>query len=706
MDRPIRVADDNLIPLTDDEVAAFFQDLTKDNDGFVTFAELEAKLHEVHETLAPEPQKHHLHHPARQDLEKHTGHGDDGLHVFLCSLMPDCESRLSREEFIARVKKWEVPSQEQTDTKDAEAEFAAQGRKMPLRRRVRAYWSVHGPVLCFMAFVVALQLAFGLWQMIIYLQNPLARRAFGWGVVVAKVSAGVLYPTLFFMLLSMSRHFSTWLRRSYWISRFVNWDLSEAFHIKMSIIGLSFATLHAIGHLTGSFVFGSQRQRQDTVAQALGPDAVPRPYVAYVRSLPGWSGITALGLFWTISLLSMPFIRKRSYEIFQLGHLLMFPLIGLLCAHGTAALLQSPMLGYWLAFPALLVIFERSWRFIRGFMTIPATARLLDDETVLVTCKHPHGHDWRYSAGQYLLLQVPKVSFFQWHPFTISSCRGNTLQVHIKRDGDWTNRLAEVIDGAEELKLGIDGPFGAPAQRFYDYDYSIIVGGGIGITPFSALLTDLEESFTDHRDPWTERRHFRSLSRPSSRPSSPTRPSPASTSSASAPPDALDPKPLERHPRFRAPDKRVDFHWTVREKNNLLWFSDLLNRALRRADHLPDAGPLALNIHTRITAKRKDLATHVFRYLLDSYRTPAAPYSALTGLNQPSHFGRPDFDAILERHFLDLVEAGRREEKVGVFYCGAPVVGEVLSDSCHRLTSKARDMGLRIRYDFLMEVFG
>jgi respiratory burst oxidase len=73
-----------------------------------------------------------------------------------------------------------------------------------------------------MAFVVALQVAIGLWQMVIYIRKPLVRAAFGWGVILAKASAGVLYPTLFFMLLSMSRHFSTFLRRSYWISRFVN----------------------------------------------------------------------------------------------------------------------------------------------------------------------------------------------------------------------------------------------------------------------------------------------------------------------------------------------------------------------------------------------------------------------------------------------------------------------------------------------------
>jgi respiratory burst oxidase len=317
------------------------------------------------------------------------------------------------------------------------------------------------------------------------------------------------------------------------------------------------------------------------------------------------------------------------------------------------------MLGYWLVFPALLVTFERTWRFARGFMSVPARAKVLDSETMEITCTHPKGQDWQYSAGQYILLQIPKISLFQWHPFTISSCRGDILQVHIKFDGDWTKKLAEVLPNDEDTRVGIDGPFGAPAQRFYDYKYSIIVGGGIGVTPFSAILTDLEDCFTERKDPWAERRRSRSISCRRSRQSS----------RAQSESDKPEQEPVAKHPN---PDRRIDFHWTVREKNNLLWFSDLLNRAIEGSYSLSSQGNLEVNINTHITAKRKNISTHIFRYLLDSYRTPAAPYSALTGLKQPSHFGRPDFDTILEKHFDDLVQAGVKERKVGVFVSATP----------------------------------
>jgi len=86
-------------------------------------------------------------------------------------------------------------------------------------------------------------------------QTSPSDRALGWGVIVAKFSAGALYPTLFFMLISMSRWIATWLRRSYIVSRFINADFHQSFHVRMSIVGLLLASLHAIGHLTGTFLY-------------------------------------------------------------------------------------------------------------------------------------------------------------------------------------------------------------------------------------------------------------------------------------------------------------------------------------------------------------------------------------------------------------------------------------------------------------------
>jgi predicted ferric reductase len=734
--------------LDQEEINDFFHDLDADNDGYVTIEDLTAKLQQVYDALSPPNLRDSG--SNESELEKHgdrTSRSRSNLKVLIEELLPDCgPRRLNREAFTAQVQNWEIPSQKRTDGEKQTNEDLARHQRIPLRRRLWAYWAVNGPWLCFMTIVVALIVGMATWLLIDYLCfKPRVRHALGWGIILAKTCAGALYPTMFFMLLSMSRHFATFLRgqsaQSYWLGKFVNWDLSRGFHVKMSILALTLATLHGIGHLAGTMYYSSQPEHQGALFPALGPYEKPA-YVDKVGTLPGITGIASLGCFWTMALLGMPFIRKRWYEVFQLGHLLMFPMIGMLCAHGTDKLIQAPMLGYWLAFPALLVTVERGWRLARGFMGIRGKAVLLDEDTVHLTCRHPKGRDWRYSAGQYVLLQVPGISFFQWHTFTISGCRGDMLQVHIKVSGDWTKKMRDYVaehGEGEDIKVAVDGPFGAPAQRFYDYDYSIVVGGGIGVTPFAAILNDLEQrcwafrSLPKHLGLSTSMARLRqslssvSLGGHSSRSRMFSGSSSPSRSGSSTPPMPTYDGSLGRHssgtrlftaasssrsrsgsltpsttassftladdyrslsgdtetgsltprssisgkstPQGKIPTvtRRVDFHWMVRNENNVSWFSDLLNRAIDGAFPLSQHGELELNINTHVTAKQKGISTHVFRYLLNDYRTPEMPCSALTGLKQASNFGRPDLDAILERHFQDLVQAGVRKKKVGVF---------------------------------------
>ncbi|KAE8267158.1 hypothetical protein A4X09_0g5188 [Tilletia walkeri] len=773
-------------PLTDEEILSFFHDISGSKTAsHITFAQLEAKLHQVHEVLAPNPKKHHLHHPSRAELE-----GGNGLHSFLVSLLPDVDDgekqsgeaeqsqrdinanfQISKDDFLKEVQGWNVPSPDQSrsDAQAEEADAVEYEKKLPFRRKLAAHWSVEGPTYLFMTFVIALQLAFGLWQGFIYVKNQPIRQALGWGVIVAKFSAGALYPTLFFMLISMSRWIATLLRRSYLISRFINADFHQSFHVRLSIVGLLLATLHAIGHLTGTFLYSSRPgQAQDVIAAG----KPVRSYREYVSTLPGWSGLVSLGLFWTIALLSSPKIRKWNYEVFQIGHLLMFPMVGFLAAHGTAKLLQGPMLGYWLVFPTIAILLERLHRIYRSLRPIQARLEVLDDDTVCLTARHPRNKDWRYSAGQYILLQIPRLSKFQFHPFTISACVDDCLQVHIKTsEGDWTSALRELaleVGPDADVRIGIDGPFGAPAQRFYDYQKSIIVGSGIGITPFVAALTDLEQkAIQGDISPWRKRRlpsMQRALSRTTSFPAQVVtrmRSRSSSTSdvngnrtsglvSSAALREALSngkrqsddeatiiaaegetavaPSPQKEAEKDStavpsSKQRRVDFIWLVRDKSHLLWFSDLLNRvadyasshrkqqqegtdATTRASGSTDVEPVDLRINTFITAKRKNISTHVFRILLDRYRSDASPVSALTGLRTESSFGRPDLEAIMTKFYEDVVLTEGFRGNIGVFFCGTPIIGRVLADQCAQLTARARADKADVRFHFLMEVFG
>lgn len=706
-------------PLNDDEVTAFVNDLNHNKDGSISYAELEAKLDEVARELKPNMPD--------------SGEESAQRHAFLRSLLGTDKDEIPVDEFTARVKEWRIPSLKQDDDDDKEQEEYLKHRTVV--RRLQSYWAVHGPTIIFSSMVVGMMLAFGIWQLVKYLRTPYSG-ALGWGVVVAKTCAGMLYPTFFFLLLSMARYLSTMLRMSYKVSRFVNFDLSQEFHIYLAIWATFLGTVHGIAHLTGDFVWMANKYRPEALEALLGAEGWT--YRGLIKSRPGITGILALFFFYVIGLTSMPWVRRKKYEIFQLGHLLMFAIIGCLMAHGTKAILQWPMLGYFLAFPTLLVLIERSTRVIRGFLAINATIRILDSETVQIKAEIPASRFFPYEAGHYLFLQVPSISRWQWHPFTISTCIDREIQLHIKTDGNWTKQLRSLAteDGKPTpIHIGVDGPYGAPAQRFYDFSHTILVGSGIGVTPFAGILADLQHQEDSlHGGPDGDNTEVDEKGRrtPKGESSSGRRSASGSRRQSLANIPLTMTRTLSRRSsrqrnaapaEFPSDYRRVDVHWVARNRTHLAWFTDLLNSVQRsqawHTEHDGMAHPhLDIRVQTHVTMKRKELSTHVFRWLLEMHRTPEHPNSPLTGLVNPTHFGRPNFVNILDAHYedmkryhgqygYDIDQDGNADRfKVGVFFCGAPVVGEILADRCRALTARGRVERTFIEYYFMMEVFG
>ncbi|KAJ1339459.1 hypothetical protein BSLG_005940 [Batrachochytrium salamandrivorans] len=104
---------------------------------------------------------------------------------------------------------------------------------------------------------------------------------------------------------------------------------------------------------------------------------------------------------------------------------------------------------------------------------------------------------FQYMPGQYLFLNIPSISAFQWHPFTISSSpEEGFVSIHIRIVGDWTKNAAKMLGCYEQdiekrmdlPEIRIDGPYGAPAEDLYNYKVAVLVGAGIGVTPAASLL--------------------------------------------------------------------------------------------------------------------------------------------------------------------------------------------------------------------------
>lgn len=167
--------------LNEEELEEFLNDLDENSNGEIEYSEVELKLDEVHEEIAPKAQPHNLHHKDRDS---------EARHKFLKSLMGSDKKTIPRAEFKEIVKSWKVPSMK--PGKKAEEDHNDYMKRMSVWRRLRAYWEVRGPEVVFLAMVVSLQIAFGVWQFVKYLTGPYTA-GFGWGVVLAKTSAGILY---------------------------------------------------------------------------------------------------------------------------------------------------------------------------------------------------------------------------------------------------------------------------------------------------------------------------------------------------------------------------------------------------------------------------------------------------------------------------------------------------------------------------------
>ncbi|CAH7685780.1 NADPH oxidase [Phakopsora pachyrhizi] len=109
---------------------------------------------------------------------------------------------------------------------------------------------------------------------------------------------------------------------------------------------------------------------------------------------------------------------------------------------------------------------DRLCREIRGRRSCKIIAVLVHPSgTVEIRMQKP---SLKYIPGQWIFFQMPEISRFQWHPFTLSSAPDDPY-----------------------ISIHIDGPYGAPAQDVFKCEVAVLIGAGIGVTPFSSILKNI-----------------------------------------------------------------------------------------------------------------------------------------------------------------------------------------------------------------------
>ena len=122
----------------------------------------------------------------------------------------------------------------------------------------------------------------------------------------------------------------------------------------------------------------------------------------------------------------------------------------------------------------------------RHSFTLAAVNRL---ERATEVALEPKDGMFAFEPGQFAFVTIDADGFREAHPFTISSgAKERRLRFTMKVVGDYTRRVRD--DLAEGVDVEIEGPYG----RFNPLrgpEKQVWVAGGIGITPFLAVLRTL-----------------------------------------------------------------------------------------------------------------------------------------------------------------------------------------------------------------------
>ncbi|THU70347.1 hypothetical protein C4D60_Mb08t24030 [Musa balbisiana] len=387
------------------------------------------------------------------------------------------------------------------------------------------------------AWVVALWVAAmaGLfaWKFTQYRQRT-AFRVMGYCLPTAKGAAETLKLNMSLVLLPVCRNTLTWLRSTR-ARLFVPFDDNITFHKMIATAIVVGILLHAGNHLACDFprLINSSPAHYEMVARYFGPEKPTyRSLVAGVEGVTGIAMVALMAVSFTLAThrfrkngvrLPFPLNRLTGFNAFWYSHHLLAVVYLLLLIHGYFVFLvhkwYQRTTWMYISVPLLLYLGERNLRAFRskGYSVKILKVSLLPGGVLTVTMSKPHG--FRYRSGQYIFLQCPTISPFEWfipklsHPFSITSAPGDEyLSVHIRTSGDWTQELKRIFIenyfsphstgkatfnelGSLEQKslprLFVDGPYGAPAQDFRNYDVLLLVGLGIGATPFISILRDL-----------------------------------------------------------------------------------------------------------------------------------------------------------------------------------------------------------------------
>jgi predicted ferric reductase len=205
------------------------------------------------------------------------------------------------------------------------------------------------------------------------------------------------------------------------------------------------------------------------------------------ESWPVWTGW--LALIALMAGLAATFAKRLAYRIRRPMHAMLGVAVVLGLVHLLLLGIDEPVAPLLLACVALL-----AWRFVRedwGVGAVPYVVRSVErvSANAVEVALAPLGHPIAAQPGQFACVAFQSAQQFkgcgEFHPYSVSSADGDYgFRIAVKALGDCTRNIQSIVPGVPARVQGAFGDFldrPAPVPQYW-------IAGGIGITPFMALL--------------------------------------------------------------------------------------------------------------------------------------------------------------------------------------------------------------------------
>ncbi|XP_071318121.1 NADPH oxidase 5 isoform X2 [Trachinotus anak] len=192
------------------------------------------------------------------------------------------------------------------------------------------------------------------------------------------------------------------------------------------------------------------------------------------------------------------------------------------------------------------------------------------------------------------------------------------------------------------IKCYVDGPYGTPTRQIFASEHAVLIGAGIGITPFASILQSIMYRYRRRKQncpncnySWCENIKDSDMKL-----------------------------------------RKVDFIWINRDQKSFEWFVSLLTKLeMDQADEEPEGRFLEMHMYMTSALSKNDMKAIGLQMALDLL-AKKEKRDSITGLRTRTQPGRPEWGKVFQK------VSEEKKGKVHVFYCGSPALAKVIKAQC------------------------